>query len=189
LVGGFWAAAADLVPPETYLDTHPTDPSSSPDASFTFHSNDPEAVFECSLDSVPFEECDSPKDYTALTDGPHTFEVRAKDLSDNVDASPASFGWTIAHPAQLLTISKNGNGTVTSVPPGIDCGPTCVHAFAFNTSVELATAASPGWTFTGWSDGPCTGVDTCTLVMSEARSVTANFMQNLFRIYLPIVIK
>ena len=81
---------------------------------------------------------------------------------------------------QVLTVSRSstGSGTVTSVPPGIDCGGTCSASFSYNTSVTLTAAALTGSTFTGWS-GACTGsLSTCTLLMNSARSATAIFTLN-----------
>ncbi|HVH90156.1 MAG TPA: Ig-like domain-containing protein, partial [Candidatus Acidoferrum sp.] len=51
--------------------------------------------FECSLDGASFAICVSPVEYSNLADGAHTLEVRAEDNVVNVDASPASFAWTI----------------------------------------------------------------------------------------------
>ncbi len=77
---------------------------------------------------------------------------------------------------KTLTVSKAGagNGTVTSSPAGINCGPTCTHVFEHGTSVTLTATAHTGATFTGWS-GACSGTGTCTLTMSEERSATATF--------------
>src|SRR5678810_892719 len=51
--------------------------------------------FECSVDGASFAVCTSPVEYSNLADGSHILEVRAKDNVANVDASPASFAWTI----------------------------------------------------------------------------------------------
>jgi hypothetical protein len=78
---------------------------------------------------------------------------------------------------QTLTISKGGtgSGTVTSNPPGINCGSTCLYTFPYNTSVTLtATPTSPS-TFGGWSGAGCSGTATCTVTMSAAQSITATF--------------
>ena len=75
-----------------------------------------------------------------------------------------------------LTVSKTGagSGTVTSNPTGISCGATCSAAFAIGTMVTLTAAPAAGSTFSGWS-GSCTGTGACTVTMSAARAVTANF--------------
>jgi PKD repeat protein len=76
-----------------------------------------------------------------------------------------------------LIISKDGtgSGTVTSSPAGIDCGSDCSYPFDDGASVEISASAASGSTFSTWS-GACTGNGTpCTVVMSEAREVTATF--------------
>jgi uncharacterized repeat protein (TIGR02543 family) len=83
----------------------------------------------------------------------------------------------------LLTVSKTGtgSGTVSSMPPGIDCGSTCSASFNYNTSVTLTATAATGSTFTGWSGGVCSGsLSTCQVSMTDARSVTATFTLNTY---------
>jgi hypothetical protein len=77
---------------------------------------------------------------------------------------------------RTLTVTKpgNGSGIVTSSPTGINCGSTCSYAFVNGTSVTLTAVANTGSTFTGWG-GSCTGTGTCTVAMTAARSVSANF--------------
>jgi predicted outer membrane repeat protein len=99
----------DLVAPETTLDTHPTDPSTSPSASFTFSGTDAGSGvdrFECDLDGSGFSTCTSPANHPSLNDGSHLFRVRAIDRTGNVDASPASFTWTIDTTGPTVTINQ-----------------------------------------------------------------------------------
>ena len=53
--------------------------------------------FECRLDGDPFLDCSAPVEYdlTELTPGPHRFEVRAVDLGDSNDPSPAFHDFTV----------------------------------------------------------------------------------------------
>src|SRR5262245_19322757 len=66
-----------------------------------------------------------------------------------------------------VTVQKegNGSGTVTSTPPGIDCGTTCTNQsnqFEQGTTVSLSAPAASGSVFSGWS-GDCSGTGSCTL--------------------------
>ena len=82
----------------------------------------------------------------------------------------------------VLTVSKAGAGaaisTVTSSPPGINCGLDCTESYAQNTLVMLTATAGTGFTFTGWTAGTCTGTDPCAVTMDAAQSVTATFLPN-----------
>ncbi len=77
----------------------------------------------------------------------------------------------------VLSVSKSGSGsgTVASSPAGIDCGTTCSTPFASGTSVTLTASPTTGSSFTGWSGSGCSGTSTCTVTMSEARAVNAEF--------------
>jgi hypothetical protein len=87
-----------------------------------------------------------------------------------------SLGGSGSIPSYTLTVNKTGtgNGTVTSTPPGINCGSDCSEVYLSNTSVSLTAAEEPGSIFTGWS-GDCSGTGTCTVAMDAVKSVTANF--------------
>jgi hypothetical protein len=84
---------------------------------------------------------------------------------------------TFAPGSVTLTVARTGtgSGTVTSVPAGIDCGPTCAGSFASATSVTLTATAAPGSIFGGWSGGGCSGVDSCTVVLAASTTVEAAF--------------
>ena len=78
-----------------------------------------------------------------------------------------------------LSVSDTGSGTVTSSPPGINCGSTCSASFASGAQVTLNEAPASGWSFTGWG-GACSGTGSCIVTMSAAKSVSATFTQSLF---------
>ena len=79
-----------------------------------------------------------------------------------------------------LSLSKSGggNGTVKAAQAGINCGATCLSqaaAYFQGTVVELTATPGKGSSFGGWSGGGCSGTGTCTVTMSAAKSVTAEF--------------
>jgi Big-like domain-containing protein len=88
-------AAVDGIPPDTTISSGPSGTVSTSSASFAFSSTEPDSTFECSLDGGAFGACTSPKGYNGLSDGSHTFQVRATDASRNTDATPASRSWTV----------------------------------------------------------------------------------------------
>ena len=51
--------------------------------------------FQCMLDSGEWKSCTSPKAYTGLSRGSHTFRVRAIDTRGKVDPTPAKRSFTI----------------------------------------------------------------------------------------------
>jgi hypothetical protein len=75
-----------------------------------------------------------------------------------------------------LTVIKSGADadTVTSSPPGINCGSECSKAFDAGSVVTLTATAGGGSVFTGWSGGGCSGTSTtCQVTMDADKTVTA----------------
>ncbi len=108
----------DTTPPDTSLSTTPANPSGA-NVSFTFSGSDditPGAslTFQCSLDNAAFTTCASPQAYNGLSDGSHTFKVRAVDAANNADPSPASFTWTVD--ATPPTVSRNSAADGCTMP-------------------------------------------------------------------------
>ena len=75
---------------------------------------------------------------------------------------------------RVLTVTKIGNGSVSSNPAGITCGLLCSASYVSNTVVTLNATPASGSTFLGWS-GSCSGSGSCVVTMNTAKRVTANF--------------
>jgi photosystem II stability/assembly factor-like uncharacterized protein len=82
----------------------------------------------------------------------------------------------------MLTVTKDGtgSGSVASDPAVIACGPDCSETYAFDTVVTLLAAADADSILAGWSGCDTESDTTCTVTISEAKSVTATFTRQLF---------
>jgi hypothetical protein len=80
-------------------------------------------------------------------------------------------------PEATLSVSNvgAGSGTITSAPPGIDCGETCSATYAVGTPVTLVASAAAGSRFAGWSGGGCGEAATCVVTVGESSAVTARW--------------
>jgi hypothetical protein len=140
-----------------------------------------------------FNSVHAGQEYEALARSPGTstphcpegwYQIRPTDGSRFNDTSrPGSSipdGWVCARFISdtffTLTVNKTGSGqgTVTSSPSGINCGPTCSADFTSGAVVTLTATPATGSTFAGWS-GACSGTGTCTVTMDTDKTVTATF--------------
>jgi hypothetical protein len=97
-------------PPTTIL-TRPEPFTSAPAAIFTFTSNVASATFECKVDGAAFASCTSPF-MTTVTEGAHTFTVRAR-AGGLVDPAPPSAMWTLDTTKPTVTITGGPTGEVS----------------------------------------------------------------------------
>ena len=94
--------------------------------------------------------CTSPQQYTELSEGAHSFEVKAIDQAGNADATPASFNWTIDTTPPAVQVDSG--------PAGLTNDPTPTFGFssepgaAFECSIDTGTPAF----------GPCSGASAHT---------------------------
>jgi large repetitive protein len=116
----------DATPPQTNLGQTPPASTSSTSASFTFTASESGSTFQCRLDSGGFEPCTSPRTYQGLSEGSHTFAVRATDARGNQDQSPATHTWTIT-------------------PPPTGCVPSTVTTASVADSWVLQSSASTNY--------------------------------------------
>ncbi len=134
LVTGATVAASKAGLAAPTITSAPAANSGSTSATFAF-SGPGGASFQCSLDNAAYTSCTSPKAYSVLAQGSHTFAVKALKGSDVSD--PTAYTWkvdTVAPPAPSLT-AKPSNPSNTANP-----------SFAF-------TDAEPGVTFRCGLDG------------------------------------
>ncbi len=111
----------DTVAPQTSVDSGPEGPTSSLAASFGF-SADESSTFECRIDDDAFQSCESPQGYAGLSQGSHTFEVRAIDLATNLDLSPASRSWIVDTTAPETTITDQPEDPTNDTSPSFSFG-------------------------------------------------------------------
>lgn len=88
-------------------------------------------------------------------------------------------------PTYKLTVNRNGDGTVTSVPAGIDCGSDCAEMYDEGAKVTLIAEDKLGAVFESWS-GDCLGIGkgVCQATMTKDLTITANFKKevNIFKL-------
>lgn len=85
-----------IPPPNTTITSHTVRPVKRT-ASFSFTGSGGVAPlhFKCKLDGAAYTSCTSPKSYSGLKVGSHTFRVEAIDSRGMVDPTPATYGFKV----------------------------------------------------------------------------------------------
>jgi hypothetical protein len=148
--------APDTTPPETTITSGPSGETTSTTATFHFTSSESSSSFECSLDGAAFASCSSPKTYTGLALGEHTFTVRASDAAGNTDPTPAQRTWTVTPDTTPpeTTITSGPSGEVTSTTATFEFT-SSESPSSFECSLDGAAfeACSSPKTYTGLTSG------------------------------------
>jgi hypothetical protein len=82
--------------PQTTLKRKPPHKTRDRTPTFRFVADEPGSTFQCKLDGKRFKSCRSPFTTKKLSLGHHTFKVRARDDSGQLDPSPASYSFRVA---------------------------------------------------------------------------------------------
>jgi hypothetical protein len=98
------------------------------------------------------------------------------------DATTVTATFTLDQYSLTVNPAGSGAGTVTSNPAGINCGTSCVASFDHGQTVTLTALSHINSTFTGWSGSGCAGTAPCTVSMTAARTVTATFALDQYRL-------
>jgi hypothetical protein len=137
----------DDIAPQTTITAGPTGTISTTGTTFEFSANEFGSRFECALDGGTFTACTTPFVQNNLTDGVHTFSVRAIDAAGNVDQTPASRGFTVDSggdtTAPEATIIGGPNGTIAET----------FASFSFDSNESGSTFEC---SFDGPTFSPCT---------------------------------
>ncbi len=152
----------DATEPDTTIDSGPSGVSNG-DVSFTFSSSEPQLLgFECRLDSSnasDWASCTSPQAYSNLSEGSHTFEVRAVDAAGNPDTSPATRTWTVDLTPPQTTIDSGPTGPTNDASPsfGFSSEPGASFECRLDSSQEadFQPCSSPQ-PYSSLADGPHT---------------------------------
>ena len=136
----------DESPPQTIIVEKPALVSPNRSATFTFTAVDNQSPamfmeYECRLDSRDpdmWMECFNPAVYGNLTSGTHTFEVRALDVAEMMDPTPARHTWTVGSPAN----SDAANVSLTAVADAMVDQVNPADNFLFESELEVKSDAT-----------------------------------------------
>ena len=129
--GAIWAASPAAQAFSVSITGHPDDPTIARDSTFAF-SADAAARFQWAVDGTALAACSSPKTYSGLPVGPHSFMVKATAVTGAPPATDAkTFDWQIVLPDTAIehhpptaTQSTDATFSFTSAPSGasFECG-------------------------------------------------------------------
>ncbi len=184
----------DTVAPQTIIVEHPSNPSFSRTGTFSFTATDnmtpPQFMeYECRIDTRDpdlWVECFNPAIFSNLTTGMHTVEVRATDLGEMVDPTPARYTWMVSEPQNCdaanitltaigdgminqkeswenyvfltdLTVASEGIGDPTEIPPEPIIGENSRALFRFNLPNDAPNCELQRAELQLWNESPTEG--------------------------------
>ncbi len=98
----------------TFINTNPDDPTVSSTADFTFSCSKKKCSYKCKLDKQAWGKCASPKNYSGLLFGSHTFQVKAKNaVTRSWDPTPARYTWVRRYTAVAVSAGNSHTCALT----------------------------------------------------------------------------
>jgi hypothetical protein len=149
----FAGGETTAAPPAPTINSSPPQYTNETKASFSFGDTDPLVTFQCQLDGQGFAPCTSGVTYAGLSEGQHTFGVKAVDALTN-ESAVTSYTWTVdttPPPPPVITGPPNPSNSGSATFSFADADPTV----SFHCKLDapgFPTCSNPK-TFTGLADG------------------------------------
>jgi len=170
-----WTVDATPPPAPSFTET-PSSPTTEKKATFRFGDSEAGVTFQCRLDAGSYAKCGSPRKYSNLGEGPHTFCVQALDRAGNL-STPACYTWQVGAGAAAFTIA-GAPLPGTLLYPG---GPAVAVNLAFtNPNSSSITIQSVTVSVTGTSVPACAGTNfTVAHQLSATPTIPASSTRSL----------
>ena len=142
-----WTVILDSTAPTTTINTAEVFALEGAfEAIFAFSANEPVFEFECQLDADPFEQCETPMQYSDLAPGNHVFRVRAIDLARNIEHPPVTHAFAVGidvDPPETTLLER---------PPATTTDDWATFTFesnepdaTFECAIEVEPDVGPAW--------------------------------------------
>jgi hypothetical protein len=150
------AFVVDTIPPDTVMLSGPSGPTNVAAPSFTFAATEMGVTFECRVDAAPFASCLSPHQTATLSEGAHTFAVRARDAAGNQDATPATRSFTVDTVPPAVAIVSGPSGPTSSATSAFSFSGEAGATFECRVDAGSFGACSSPYVTGALVDGPHT---------------------------------
>jgi hypothetical protein len=110
-------------------------------------------ALECRVDSGAWADCESPFQVSALADGAHRFEVRARDVAGNTGPAAAA-NWEVQSSAPVTTINSGPNGLSSQNSATVTFSSNKAGTFECSTNGGAWADCSSPLELSGLADGP-----------------------------------